>query len=118
MAKRITHVYGWEATTGAVDDWVFDDLAKAYVLDDAMRQWFEDNNPWAMEEINRRLLEAAERGLWQADPEVLDGLKQTYMEVEGWMEERMGDVAGEYQGGSVDIITADEVPAWKAKLGR
>ncbi len=118
MAKRVTHVYGWEATTGAVADWVFDDLAKTYVLDEEMRQWFEDNNPWAMEEINRRLLEAAERGLWQADPEVLDGLRDAYMEIEGWMEERMGDIAGEFQGGSIDIVTADEVPAWKEKLGK
>lgn len=116
MAKRIAHVYGWEATTGEVADWVFDDLAKTYVLDEAMREWFEENNPWAMEEINRRLLEAAERGLWEADQEVLDELKETYMEIEGWMEERMGDVEGEYQGGSIDIMTAEDVPAWKAKL--
>ncbi|MBP2638853.1 MAG: Cobaltochelatase [Firmicutes bacterium] len=116
MAKRITHVYGWEATTGEVADWVFDDLAKTYVLDQDMREWFEENNPWAMEEINRRLLEAAERGLWEADPEVLDELKDTYLEIEGWMEERMGDVEGEYQGGTIDIITAEDVPAWKAKL--
>ncbi|SDE81744.1 cobaltochelatase subunit CobN [Sporomusa acidovorans] len=116
MAKRITHVYGWEATTGEVADWVFDDLAKTYVLNDAMREWFEENNPWAMEEINRRLLEAAERGLWEAGQAVLEELKETYMEIEGWMEERMGDVIGEYQGGSIDIMTAADVPAWKAKL--
>ena len=118
MAKRVTHVYGWEATTGEVADWVFDDMAKTYVLDQEMREWFEENNPWAMEEINRRLLEAAERGLWEADPEVLEALKDTYMEIEGWMEERMGDVEGDYQGGSVDIVTADDVPAWKAKLAK
>lgn len=118
MAKRITHVYGWEATTGEVADWVFDDLAKTYVLDDKMREWFEENNPWAMEEINRRLLEAAERGLWEADQDVLEELKETYMEIEGWMEERMGEVDGEYQGGSIDIMTADDVPAWKTKLAK
>ncbi|MEN6564680.1 MAG: cobaltochelatase subunit CobN, partial [Veillonellales bacterium] len=118
MAKRIAHIYGWEATTGAVDDWIFDDVAKTYVLDDDMRQWFGENNPWAMEEINRCLLEAAERGLWQADPAVLQELQETYMEAEGWLEERMGEVTGEFQGGSVDVITADDVPAWKAKLGK
>ncbi len=47
-------------------------------------------NPWAMEEIGRRLLEASQRGLWQADPEVLEGLKETYLEVEGWLEENIG----------------------------
>ncbi len=118
MAKRITHVYGWEATTGEVADWVFDDLARTYVLDQAMREWFEANNPWAMEEINRRLLEAAERGLWEAAPDVLAELKDTYLEIEGWLEERMGEVEGDYQGGSIDVITAAAVPAWQAKLYR
>ncbi|QDR79085.1 Aerobic cobaltochelatase subunit CobN [Sporomusa termitida] len=116
MAKRITNVYGWDATTGAVADWVFDELAKTYVLDETMRKWFEETNPWAMEEINRRLLEAAQRGLWQTDPELLQSLKETQVEIEGWMEELMGDVQGEFQGGAVDIFTADDVPAWKAKL--
>ncbi|HWR40453.1 MAG TPA: cobaltochelatase subunit CobN [Patescibacteria group bacterium] len=116
MAKRISHVYGWEATTGAVADWVFDDLARTYVMDEEMRQWFGENNPWALEEINRRLLEAAQRGLWQASDDVLEELKETYMEVEGWMEERMGDVTGEFQGGAIDIVTIEDVPAWKEKL--
>ena len=69
-----------------------------------------------LEEINRRLLEAAQRGLWQTAAELLEELKETYMEVEGWMEEKMGDVTGEFQGGAIDIITADDVPAWKEKL--
>lgn len=116
MAKRITNVYGWDATTGAVDDWVFDELAKTYVLDEVMRHWFEENNPWAMEEINRRLLEAVQRDLWQPEPDMLDSLKEIHMEIEGWMEERMGEVQGEFQGSAVDIFTADDVPAWKVKL--
>ncbi|BBB91837.1 MAG TPA: cobaltochelatase subunit CobN [Methylomusa anaerophila] len=116
MAKRITNIYGWDATTGEVADWVFDGLAKTYILDDAMRKWFEDTNPWALEEINRRLLEAAQRGLWQTDPQLLQSLKETQVEIEGWLEERLGDVQGEFQGGAVDIFTADDVPAWKAKM--
>lgn len=118
MAKRITHVYGWEATTGEVADWVFADLAQTYVLDQKLREWFAANNPWALEEINRRLLEAAERGLWEADREILEELKETYMEIEGWLEEKMGDVDGGYQGGSIDIMTADNVPAWKMRMNK
>ena len=116
-AWRIGRVYGYEATTQEVDDWIFDDITRTFVLDDEMRQFFEENNPYALEEIGRRLLEAAERGLWDADPEVLDGLKDAYLEMEGWIEERMGDVQGDFQGGSIDVVTAEEVAGWKEKMG-
>ncbi len=111
ISKRIGRVYGWEATTKEVDDWVFDDIARTFVMDEENRKFFEENNPWAMEEIGRRLLEANQRGLWKADPEVLDALRQSYLEIEGWMEEKMGDSAGNFQGGAIDIVTLDEVRA-------
>jgi len=117
ISKRIGRVYGWEATTQEVDDWIFDDITKTFVLDCEMRQFFEENNPYALEEIGRRLLEAAERGLWDADPEVLDGLKNAYLEMEGWIEERMGDVKGDFQGGSIDVVTAEDITGWKVKMG-
>lgn len=116
MSKRIGRVYGWEATTQEVDDWIFDDITKTFVLDDEMRKFFEENNPWALEEIGRRLLEAYERGLWDADPDVIDGLKNAYLEMEGWIEERMGDVKGDFQGGSIDVMTMEDVAGWKKKV--
>jgi cobaltochelatase CobN len=118
MSKRIGRVYGWEATTQEVDDWIFDDIARTFVLDDEMRNFFEENNPWALEEIGRRLLEANERGLWKADPDVIEGLKRTYLEIEGWIEERMGDLKGDFQGGSIDVITAEDVDEWKDKIAK
>jgi len=114
ISKRVGRVYGWEASTQEVDDWVFDDITETFVLDDEMRQFFEENNPYALEEIARRLLEAESRGLWDADPEVLDALKNTYLEIEGWMEDLAGD--GEFQGGSVDIMGMEDVPDWNEKM--
>jgi len=114
ISKRVTRVYGWEASTQEVDDWVFDDITKTFVLDDEMRQFFEENNPYALEEIARRLLEAESRGLWDADPEVLDALRNTYLEIEGWMEDLAGE--GEFQGGSVDIMGMEDIPDWNEKM--
>jgi len=114
ISKRVGRVYGWEASTQEVDDWVFDDITKTFVLDEEMRQFFEENNPYALEEIARRLLEAESRGLWDADPEVLDALRNTYLEIEGWMEDLAGD--GEFQGGSVDIMGIEDVPDWNEKM--
>lgn len=118
ISKRVGRVYGWEATTQEVDDWIFDDIARTFIMDEENRQFFQENNPWAMEEMGRRLLEAEQRGLWDADPEVLDALKSLYLEIEGWMEDRMGDVEGEFQGGAIDVVTADEVKAWKEKMSK
>jgi cobaltochelatase CobN len=114
ITKRVGRVYGWEASTQEVDDWIFDDIARTFVLDEEMRKFFEENNPWALEEIARRLLEAHERELWDADPEVLKGLKNTYLEIEGWMEERAGE--GEFQGGAIDILTTEDVANWGAAM--
>ncbi|MEW6448177.1 MAG: cobaltochelatase subunit CobN [Bacillota bacterium] len=116
ISKRIGRVYGWEASTREVDDWIFDDITRTFVLDEENRKFFEEHNPWALEEIARRLLEAVNRGLWDANPEVLDGLKEVYLEIEGWLEEKMGDVKGDFQGGAIDILTAEEVADWGEKM--
>jgi len=116
MAKRVGRVYGWEATTREVDDWIFDDIAKTFVMDEENREFFRQHNPWALEEIGRRLLEAESRGLWRADPEVLESLKESYLEMEGWLEEDMGDVQGDFQGGSVDIMRPEDVEQWQEMM--
>ncbi len=118
ISKRVGRVYGWEATTQEVDDWIFDDIARTFIMDEENRQFFQENNPWAMEEMSRRLLEAEQRSLWKADPEVLDALKSLYLEIEGWMEERMGDFQGDIQGGAIDVFNADEVAAWKKRMSK
>jgi cobaltochelatase CobN len=110
IMKRVTRVYGWEASTQEVDDWIFDDIADAFVNNKEMRQFFQENNPFALEEIARRLLEAEQRGLWDADEDVLDNLKNNYLEIESWMEDQAG--AGDYQGGNVDVFTQENVAGW------
>ena len=97
-----------------VDDWIFDDITNKFVNDPEMRQFFQDNNPYALEEIARRMLEANQRGLWEADPETLEKLRENYVEIESWMEELAGE--GEYQGGSIDILTSEEVDGWSGNL--
>jgi len=114
MMKRIERVYGWEASTQDVDDWIFDDIANTFVNDEEMRDFFKRNNPYALEEISRRLLEAEQRNLWNADPDTLARLKGNYLEVESWMEEMSGD--GEFQGGSIDTVSPDQIERWGANI--
>lgn len=114
ISGRVGRVYGWEASTQAVDDWIFDEITDTFVLDEKMRAFFEENNPFALEEMARRLLEAAARELWNPDPEILKKLRDAYLEIEGLMEDQAGD--GEFQGGTVDIMSSEEVPDWKEKM--
>ncbi len=116
ISSRTNHMYGWQATTKQVENWVFDGIAEKFIFDEVNRRFFEEHNPWALEEIGRRLLEAESRGLWKADPQTLEQLKELYLEIEGWMEDRMGEVDGDFQGGAVDIMTAADIPGWKEKM--
>jgi len=114
IMKRITRVYGWEASTQEVDDWIFDDIAKTFVNNKEMKKFFEENNPYALEEISRRLLEAEQRGLWDADKQVLEDLKNNYLEIESWMEDQV--TQGDFQGGNVDIYSSHDVDEWGGSI--
>ena len=116
IAKTVGRVYGWEATARAVDDGLFDAIGRAFVLNPENREFFRKENPWALEEIARRLKEAAVRGLWKPAPDVSEALDGLYLEIEGWIEETMDEVEEEFQGGSVDIVTKEEVDGWKTRM--
>ncbi|MBN1380345.1 MAG: cobaltochelatase subunit CobN [Deltaproteobacteria bacterium] len=116
ISKRVGRLYGWQATAKAVDESVFDDVTRTFMMNEANRKFFEENNPWALEEMARRLVEAAERGLWTPAPDCAEALKNVYVEIEGWMEEKMGDIKGDFQGGSIDITTKEDVAQWKKKM--
>jgi cobaltochelatase CobN len=54
-----------------------------------MREFLERSNPWALNAISERLLEAADRGLWELpSEEVLARLKQTVFDSETMLEAR------------------------------
>lgn len=79
--------FGWDATTNVVKDWMYDSICDVYVLDKEKRDWIEDVNKWAMNNITERLLEANQRGMWQTDDERLKELRKVYIETEGSIEE-------------------------------
>lgn len=110
IMKRVTYLYGWEASCEIVDDWIFDELTDKFVLNQEMNDFFKENNPYALEEISRRLLEANSRGLWNCKDEILGKLQYSYIETESWLEEEAGE--GEFQGGSVDVIDFNDILDW------
>jgi cobaltochelatase CobN len=89
LAATVDYLFGFDATAGVVHDWMYESLAKEYVLDETNQQFLRTSNPWALRGIVERLHEAAERGLWEKpDAEVVAALQQVYLDVEGELEDR------------------------------
>lgn len=89
MSATVDYLFGYDATTGLMEDWMYETLTDTYVSDQTNREFFEKSNPWALRDISGRLLEAAERGLWeQPSDKALSTLKEAFLDMEGAVEDR------------------------------
>ena len=88
MAATVDYLFGYDATAHVVEDWMYERVTESYVADPEVRKFFEQSNPWALRSISERLLEAHERGLWDASDIALATLRSALLEAEGWEESR------------------------------
>ncbi len=89
LAATVDYLFGYDATAGVVQDWMYEQLAKSYVFDDGVREFMEKSNPWALRGIAERLLEAADRGMWEKpEQQTLDELRAVYLAGEDDLEGR------------------------------
>src|SRR6185369_15535542 len=89
MSATVDYLFGYDATADVVEDWMYERLAESYALDPQTQAFFQRSNPWALRDIATRLLEAAERGLWQGDNQALvEQLKQVFLQMDGALEGR------------------------------
>ncbi|MGH9341679.1 MAG: cobaltochelatase subunit CobN [Acidobacteriota bacterium] len=87
MAATIDYLFGYDATANVADDWMYQQLAEKYLIDEQSRRFLEKSNPWAMREMAGRLLEAADRQMWEAPaPETLEQLREIYLATEAALE--------------------------------
>ncbi|WP_236789026.1 cobaltochelatase subunit CobN [Amycolatopsis sp. GM8] len=87
LAATVDYLFGFDATAGVVDDWMYEKLSESYVLDKQNQEFLAKSNPWALRGIIERLTEAADRGLWaEPDPDLLDQLRDVYLRTEGDLE--------------------------------
>jgi cobaltochelatase CobN len=91
LAATVDYLFGFDATAGVVHDWMYDSLAKEYVLDETNQAFMRQSNPWALRGIVEKLHEAIDRGLWEEpDADVVARMQQVYLELEGDLEDRNG----------------------------
>jgi cobaltochelatase CobN len=86
MAATVDSLFGFAATANIVTDWMFEAVAENYAMG-AARKFLERSNPWALNAIAERLLEAEQRQLWTAKGETLEALRSVLLTSEAVIEE-------------------------------
>jgi magnesium chelatase subunit H len=86
IEHHVTNTFGWSATADAVDDWVYDEVAATYVLDEQMLDRLRSLNPHSARTLVGRLLEASGRGLWSAEQSVIERLREAFTSLEDELE--------------------------------
>ncbi|KAF0096065.1 MAG: cobaltochelatase CobN [Puniceicoccaceae bacterium 5H] len=90
MAATVDYLFAFDCTTRTVEDFVYEDVVNAYLLNEENRQFLEQHNPWALKDISERMLEAIERGLWKKpSPAMQDTLRNLVLDSEGQIEDRL-----------------------------
>jgi cobaltochelatase CobN len=85
MAATVEGLFGYSATVGIITDWMFEGVAAAFT-DAQSREFLARSNPWALNAIAERLLEAEQRGMWRPTPERSAALRNLLLESEAALE--------------------------------
>ncbi len=82
IENHVANTFGWSATADAVDPWIYTEITKTFLLDSVMFERLRELNPYSLESLAKRLLEAHTRGYWNPDEEVLEKLHEILGEFE------------------------------------
>ncbi len=85
FAETFRNTYGWNVMKpAAIDDYIWDTYQEIYVEDKYkldVRKRFEEENPYALQEMTSVMLETARKGYWKATDEQLNKLVQLHTEL-------------------------------------
>ncbi|MHA1799838.1 MAG: magnesium chelatase subunit H [Candidatus Helarchaeota archaeon] len=87
IKDRMEYLLAFAATTGKVENWLFDQVADKLIFDEEMRKKLQLNNPYATIKISELLMESEKRGYWKISEEKLKKLRETILNMEGDIEE-------------------------------
>jgi cobaltochelatase CobN len=86
MAATVDAVFGFAATADVVTDWMFEAIAENFAAGTA-RDFLERSNPWALNAIAERLLEAEQRQMWAAKTQTVEALRSVLLSSESMIED-------------------------------
>ncbi len=85
MAENFRNTYGWNVMKpDAIDDAVWDEIYDTYVDDKydlQVQAFFENENPYALQEMTAVMMETARKGMWEASPEQVQALATLHAEL-------------------------------------
>ena len=88
MGATVDYLFAYDATTDLIADYQYEQVTDTLLFDETNQQFLRDNNPQIMEEMAERLMEAAQRGLWQAPDEYKDKLQDLLLECDEMQESK------------------------------
>ncbi|MDB9378744.1 cobaltochelatase subunit CobN, partial [Nodularia sphaerocarpa] len=89
MAATVDYLFAYDATAQCVEDYMYEGVTQAYLLDPVVCEFIQDHNPWAMRDIAEKLLEAHQRNLWQdVNIQTLENLRNLVHQAEATIEEK------------------------------
>ncbi|MBH8566928.1 cobaltochelatase subunit CobN, partial [Nostoc sp. CENA67] len=87
MAATVDFLFAYDATTKCVEDYMYQGIVQAYLLDPLVSEFILYNNPYALRDIAEKLLEASQRGLWQdVNIQTIDTLRNLVHQAEAAVE--------------------------------
>ena len=86
VSNRLNYTLGWSATSGQVDNFVYEESNDTFINDPEMRKRLMEMNPHSFRRIVGTLLEVNGRGYWDTSEENIEQLKELYQEVEDRIE--------------------------------
>ncbi|MBL7044385.1 MAG: cobaltochelatase subunit CobN, partial [Pirellulaceae bacterium] len=85
LTETVRNMYGWNVMQpSAIDEEMWDETYRVFVDDKhqlAMREYFEEKNPYALQDMTSVMLETARKGYWAPSEEVLQKLAQLHAEL-------------------------------------
>ncbi|MEG4853877.1 cobaltochelatase subunit CobN [Microcoleus sp. B5-D4] len=91
IAATVDFLFAYDATANCVEDFMYEGIAEAYIFDEKVQTFIQENNPWALRDMAERLLEARQRGLWEsANQDTLDKLRSIALQAEAVIESHTG----------------------------
>ncbi|WP_027858420.1 cobaltochelatase subunit CobN [Marinobacterium jannaschii] len=82
MAASVDYMFAYDATTDLIDDYQYQQVSDALLFEPQNREFLENHNPDALEEMAERMLEAMQRGLWQEPGEYQDKVSDLLLELD------------------------------------
>ena len=90
LSATVDYLFAYDVTANCVEDFMYEGVANAYILDKNVQQFIQEKNPWALRDMAERLLEAHQRKFWQtASQTLIEQLRAVVHEAEGMIEAKV-----------------------------